>query len=1495
MLLYQYTIYKIYRKLIIPLQNPDGKRTCLSVFPENTDFITVFKRMKIRQSYIRYVFVPLVTKLYFHRLTSDYKTKLKSLKLYPVTGFFGDYSKIPNFNFYLDYSGVLQSLIDRFKIYNYRSAISLRRIQSLVETLSSVPAETYERVLLYTVCVDDTITPIIMDRKFYPIYYQILQWNNGKISDLPFDKVVLFVFAKDSADGKFVLIFDKKSNKNQITRLRNILVNLKQIVKMTTDDLDTLKDEESDDTKLTDDELENVANSAIYRSTVIKPDEKTDDIVQKLKISVMNYLKTDPDAAQEYLNVLNTQIDDLDNVDTLEDTEDETQEESLLTKKKPELKVEDKVTRSNVLNNFTVKSKVKTPYTKDLDIKQPIVSRDNVVRDFTPKLTAHKEVIKKVDDKINKKSNELVLASVFHSTTQNKKLSDETSKIIAFKKDYSDTVKEKGVVKDIAQKLLVPKEESKSTANVTVVKEAKPETFLKYTNPSQILFKRKLDYENLTNVIVEMFKVLEHKKYPLVLERIKKVEKEPSVSVLNRTDLVTYDVVLRGYKGKKIIVKFDLPKMDEHGFFTLYGKKRIIVNQLVTNPIFFFKPYTGSFLSSYSMITVYSKTTVRGSFLYIHMAGEKYPLLLILCLKEKFSKVLKDYGVTVSLKGKIDPNTLTPNDIVLKLSTNKNLVFTCNTEEGRQLVNAFSICKKYFKNFKFEDEDELIKLLDSTNFWEEAVINYVGNRNILFVIDQIWKNIVMLTEENVLKSKGLPYKLYDIIRYISSKLVTGYVDDRNSLSNQRCRTFEIIANLLLKQILAAYNEYENNIEMGSSDPQFKFTRTKVLTDIVTSQNIQLVENINPLEELAVKTRITPVGIGGIANAEEMPNSALNIHPTYYGNIDPLETPDGPNIGIQQHLSLGASMDSAYGSFIVKDPDQIDPTEILSVGPASIPFVESNEGARVTMASGQAKQALPLLNPEIPAIQSGAESIFTRYLSDSFVKISDYDGVVKEITDKYIVIEDTDKVKRVIDISDRELRSGQGKNGLSVFKPVVKEGDKVKKGDLIAEGANIKNGIISNGINVLVAYMPWKGFNFEDGMVVSEELVEKFTSVHNEYEEVILSKDDDVVVMSKIGDSLKKGSILIGYTKRKTDIESYQYLRTDGGIVDDIEVYSNIEEDKIPKLLLPAYEEFKKRYILLHNSYPIGKFKFREVEAIIPGILVRFNVKQQLVLRKGDKLNNRHFNKGVVAIIEKKENMPLTPWGEHVQMVYNPLAIINRMITGQILEMHTGLISRRLAILMEKTDKKKFIDILKNVMGLLDNTDGKIYSKNLISYFINLSDKGYKNVVEETVKNRFFPLIFPPFKSPKRENILQAMKFLGLSPRYKLYLPEYKIYTDPVSVGYVYVMKLEHMSEKKLHARGVGSYVSKTLTPVSGKKRGGGQQFGEYDLYSMLAWGSKYIVDEVQGPLSSDHVTKNEMISEIIRKGGCKFRPSRTNTVKDLFNCLMNAIHLVVED
>jgi len=358
-----------------------------------------------------------------------------------------------------------------------------------------------------------------------------------------------------------------------------------------------------------------------------------------------------------------------------------------------------------------------------------------------------------------------------------------------------------------------------------------------------------------------------------------------------------------------------------------------------------------------------------------------------------------------------------------------------------------------------------------------------------------------------------------------------------------------------------------------------------------------------------------------------------------------------------------------------------------------------------------------------------------------------------------------------------------------------------------------------------------------------------------------------------------------------DAVSHQHLRGDYGTIVKIEVFSNVSEKRIPKLLFPIYKQFRKYYEKIHGEYPIGEFL--EDDEKFKGIKVNFYINQTLVLKKGDKLNNRHFNKGVISVIEKPENMPVTPWGERIQMIYNPLAIANRMITGQLMEGYCGLISKYLFKEMEKSNRKNFLSLLKMVLPLLDGTKDKMYSTSVIKYFSSISDEQYNKIIQghKTKNYEFFPIIVPPFYSPKRENILEALKVCGLKPAYPLYLPKYGRKTNPVSVGYIYVNKLEHISEKKIHTRSTGTYKQSTLTPVAGKKRGGGQQFGEYETYSLLAWDCPIILDEFHGPLSSDHVTKNEMISEIIKTGETTFRYAKTDPVRETFTALMLAIHV----
>jgi DNA-directed RNA polymerase subunit beta len=291
-------------------------------------------------------------------------------------------------------------------------------------------------------------------------------------------------------------------------------------------------------------------------------------------------------------------------------------------------------------------------------------------------------------------------------------------------------------------------------------------------------------------------------------------------------------------------------------------------------------------------------------------------------------------------------------------------------------------------------------------------------------------------------------------------------------------------------------------------------------------------------------------------------------------------------------------------------------------------------------------------------------------------------------------------------------------------------------------------------------------------------------------------------------------------------------------------------------------------------------------------MVEFVIRQEMSAIVGDKLNNRFFNKGVISVIEETEDMPyIEELGIYVDMIYNPLSVINRMNTGQILEMHTGLISWKLAKLVEEKQRKEFEKIVESVYSLLDNTEGKAYSKRIISTIKSLSDSAYSKFRQNAINDKFIPIIIPPFKSPSNDNIMKCMRLLGLKTTYPVRLKKFgNILTKPVAVGMIYVLRLEHIAEKKLSSRGIGSYVQKTGAPTGGAT-GHAAYIGEYDLYSLMTYDANYVIDEFFGALSSDHITKNEMITEIVNTGTTSFRPAKVNPIQDLFNQMLHAIHL----
>jgi DNA-directed RNA polymerase beta subunit len=443
-----------------------------------------------------------------------------------------------------------------------------------------------------------------------------------------------------------------------------------------------------------------------------------------------------------------------------------------------------------------------------------------------------------------------------------------------------------------------------------------------------------------------------------------------------------------------------------------------------------------------------------------------------------------------------------------------------------------------------------------------------------------------------------------------------------------------------------------------------------------------------------------------------------------------------------------------------------------------------------------------------------------------------------------------------------------------------------------------------GRTLCVAVMPYKGYNFEDGVVINERLIneDKLTSVHGIEVEMLISEKDRLLYISRMGTMTHKGEPLLrktageleqllGYSEGDEDeyeeIHGGQVdLKSPGGIIVDIQVYSNLPSSKFPML-----KELIDRTNKKHERISEEKFTVRHKS--IAGVLVKFKIQQELRVGLGDKLANRHGNKGIISLIEKDGDMPKTPWGDSIDMILNPVGIIGRMNLGQLYEIYIGLIAKNLAVKMVQTnDQKKVADGLRKILPLLDNTKNKMYSTRLILAIEKMPHSNYQQLVSQIKNTGFFPIIVPPFQAPTHVQIKQAMDLLGLKSGYKLKIPEYNIYTtNDVPIGYMYIQKLEQIGEMKIYSRSTGPVTGKTLQPTSGKRREGGQKLGEMDTYSLISYNTPILLSEMLGPLSDDHMTKNEMINDIIHHGSTKYRDAKSAPVQDLIKSYFIALML----
>jgi len=1011
-------------------------------------------------------------------------------------------------------------------------------------------------------------------------------------------------------------------------------------------------------------------------------------------------------------------------------------------------------------------------------------------------------------------------------------------------------------------------------------------------SPQHLFEKRKIDFEtNLKTDTENAFKVLETKDIPIYVENVEIKDHPVDMTELRRSEYQTITVKLKTASGSRQTVHINIPKLQEDGTFIINGEKKVLLNQMIQNPITFPKPYDSKFESSFSAFHIWVKF-IRTPYLEIYMGSYKGPFLPLLFYSFGFFPTLKRYNIEADILSKKIRN-IGPNDMIIKVAP-KNFIHFKNidTDAKKYLINSLKMTR--LEKLKFDQDIDIT----SKDFWGLVLNKYTKKVNTSYAVSNTLENIVDPIVRQVLVNMKLPSQLPDIMEYMTLKVVTGFTIDRNDINNQRVRNSEIIVHLLQKRILAAYTEYKQQVLAGNTDAKLNIGRDDVISSIINVEIAQSMEYANPIEEISILTRVSPIGgkIGGIPDKRAIQEEARNVHPSYFGNIDPLDTPENANVGIIQHLTLDASLSGSRGLFDIKNMDDKLGLSILSPSSAMVPFIENNDGARVMFSNAQARQTLPLKNPNPPIVRSGYESILAGVLSDNFVIRAPNDGKIVDINEgKHLIVfaDKVEKKQKEISIAPKHLKSGSGRNTLSVFRPTVRKGEIVKRDQIIAEGSCMKDGVISLGRTVLAAFMPYKGYNFEDGIVISSSLAQNqsLTSLHGIEEEVVIGVKDRIISIANIGDYVEKGKPLIvktigeldellGYSTEEDETIELMggdlVKKSPGGRVVDIEVFANTTDAKF-KNLLPLIEKTNKKY----GRTPHKKFKIDGVP--FEGLIIKFYIEQELHINVGDKLTNRYGGKGVISLIEDENKMPVTPWGEKIEIILNPIGVISRMNMGQIYELYTGLIARFLGRkILQIKNKDKVRALLEKVISPLDKTEKQVYTQSIIASIKSMNQAEYLNFLNHIKELDAFPITIVPFKGPKYQDIIKSLKILGLQTKYKLRLPEYNAYTiRPVPVGYMYYYKLEHIAELKLHARSTGPKTGKTKQPTQGKRREGGQRFGEGDVYTLLSYNAKYTLSEFMGPLSDDVVTKEKIISEMITQGNAKFEAPKTSPSKEL--------------
>ncbi len=933
----------------------------------------------------------------------------------------------------------------------------------------------------------------------------------------------------------------------------------------------------------------------------------------------------------------------------------------------------------------------------------------------------------------------------------------------------------------------------------------------------------------------------------------------------------------------------DFPLMTERGTFVMNGVERVVICQLIRSPGVFFTAQQWARQNYFGAKVIPN----RGAWLEFETESSG-SLVVKIDRKRKLAAttLLRAFGIDNEKSIKelfqdVDKGETKYIEETLKRDKAQN--------QGEALIEIYKILRP----------DELVTAETAKEFIENIFFNF--ERYDLSKVGRwrMWqrfpqrknKNEEITVKERVLKPEDIVDTLREIIRLNNDP--DAKPDQIDHLGNRRVRTLnELMQNRVrigIARMERIIKDRMSTLDIYTVTPLQLINPRPVMAVVkeffTSSQIAQFMDNENPLAELEHKRRLSATGPGGLTR-ERAGFEVRDVQPSHYGRICPIQTPEGPNVGLVSHLAsfarvnqygfietpyfkvnngkitseihylnaheeekyniahagvqidernnivadmVDARIKSEPGLIDKKKIDYIDvsPQQSISVGTSLIPFLQNDDANRALMGSNMQRQVTPLIFPQSPLVGTGMEERVARDSGQEI--ISDDDGLVTSVDAKHIEVRTTKgKLKR------HDLKTFIRTNQYTCFhqKPIIKKGQKVKKGDILADGGAIEKGRLALGRNILVAFVPWRGHNFEDAIVISEKLVKDdvFTSIHledftcdvretklgpelttydipNVSEEKLKDLDEEGVV--RIGAEVGPNDILVGKIspKGETDLTAEErLLRAIFG-----EKARDVKDTSL-------HMEHGKR------GRVVGiKIFSRELgHKLEPGVIKRIQVEVASIRRvqAGDKLAGRHGNKGVVSRVLPEEEMPFLADGTPVDIVLNPLSVVSRMNLGQILETHLGW----------------------------------------------------------AAKKQGFLAITPSLAGAKEEDIKKELKEAGLPEDGKIKLFDGRTgqpFKDRVTVGYIYMMKLIHMVEDKIHMRSIGPYSLITQQPLGGKAQFGGQRFGEMEVWALEGYGAAYTLQEIL-TIKSDDVSGRAATYEAILKG----EKIKSPNVPASFNLLM---------